>query len=118
MRLLVRWLINAVSLWIVTRIVPGIYVRDFFTAMVAALVIGLLNATIGIFLKIITFPLTVLTLGIFLIVINALMLELASAIIRGFSVRNLGSAFIGAILLSIVSSLLHWLVSDEASRYR
>jgi putative membrane protein len=112
MRLLVRWLVNAVSLWIVTMFVPGIHARNFITALIAALVIGLLNSTLGLFLKVITFPLTILTLGIFLIVINALMLQLAAALIRGFRVDSWVAAFIGALLLSIVSSLLHWMVGD------
>jgi putative membrane protein len=116
MNLLVRWLINAVSLWIVTRIVTGIYAHDFTTALIAALVIGLLNSTLGLFLKVITLPLTILTFGIFLIVINAFMLELAAAFIKGFAVANWGAAFIGALLLSIVSTLLHWLVGDKRRR--
>lgn len=116
MKLLVRWLVNAISLWIVTQIVPGVHARNFTTALVAALVIGLLNATLGLFLKILTFPLTILTLGIFLIVINALMLELAAAVIKGFEVTTWSAAFIGALLLSIVSTLLHWLVGDKRRR--
>lgn len=116
MKLLVRWLINAVSLWIVTRLVEGIYARNFTTALIAALVIGLLNATLGLFLKIITFPLTILTFGIFLIVINAFMLEMASGLIKGFEVTSWGAAFIGALLLSIVSTILHWLVGDKRKR--
>ena len=113
MKLIVRWLVNGVSLWIVTRLVPGIHVHDFATALVAALVFGLLNSTLGLFLKVITFPLTILTLGIFLIVINAFMLELASVITRGFEVANWGAAFIGALVLSVVSALLHWLIADK-----
>jgi putative membrane protein len=116
MKLLIRWLINAISLWIVTRLVTGIYARNFTTALVAALVIGLLNSTLGLFLKVITFPLTILTFGIFLIVINAFMLELAAAFIKGFAVTSWGAAFIGALLLSIVSTLLHWLVGDKRRR--
>lgn len=116
MKLLVRWLVNAVSLWIVTMLVRGIYARNFATTLVAALVIGLLNATLGLFLKVVTFPLTILTFGVFLIVINALMLELAAAFIKGFEVASWGAAFIGALLLSIVSTLLHWLVGDKRSR--
>jgi putative membrane protein len=117
MKLLIRWLVNAISLWIVTKLVPGIYVYDFATALVAALVFGLLNATLGFFLKIITFPLTIVTFGIFLIVINAIMLELAAALTRGFAVRSLGSAFIGAIVLSVVSAILNWLVGDKRREY-
>ena len=114
MKLLVRWLVNAVSLWIVTRLDIGVSVPNFKWALVAALVIGLVNATLGIFLKVITFPLTILTFGIFLIIINAAMLQLAAWLLYpDFRVRGWGAAIIGAILLSIVSSLLHWLIGDK-----
>jgi putative membrane protein len=78
-------------------------------ALIAAAVIGLVNATLGLLLKILTFPLTLLTLGLFWFVINALMLEVAAAFVRGFQVRGFEAAFLGAIVLSAVSSLLQWL---------
>jgi len=107
-RLLLHWILTAIAVWIVARVVPGISVSGPTAALIAALVIGLINATLGLLLKILTFPLTLLTLGLFWFVINALMLELAAAFVRGFYVRNFVAAFIGAILLSIVSSLLQW----------
>ena len=110
MRLLLNWVLTAVAVWIVSHVVPGISVDSPTTALIAALVIGLVNATVGLILKVLTFPLTVLTLGLFWFVINALMLELASVFVRGFQVRGFLAAFIGAIVLSIVSSVLHWLV--------
>jgi len=113
MRLLIKWVLSALAVWIVAQIVPGIHVSGPTAALVAALVIGLVNATVGLVVKVITFPLTILTLGIFWLVINAVMLELAAYFVRGFEVRGFGAAFIGAILLSIVSSLLHWLVLPE-----
>jgi len=115
-RLLIHWLISALALWIVAHFVPGIYVSGPTAALVAALVIGLINATLGLLLKIITFPLTILTLGIFWFVINALMLELASQFVRGFEVRGFFPAFIGAILMMIVSSILHWLLVPKRER--
>jgi putative membrane protein len=108
-RLLLHWILTAIAVWIVARVVPGISVSGPTAALIAALVIGLINATLGLLLKILTFPLTLLTLGLFWFVINALMLELAAAFVRGFYVRNFVAAFIGAILLSIVSSLLQWM---------
>ena len=113
MRLLVRWLVNAVSLMIVAYFVPGFEVRGFVAALIAALIIGFVNSTLGMMLKVLTFPLTILTLGLFLIVINAIMLKMAAAITPGFAVRNWTAAFIGAILLSLISSFLHWLVRDD-----
>lgn len=117
MKLLVRWLINAVSLWIVTRLDIGVSVPNFKWALLAALVIGLVNATLGLFLKVVTFPLTILTFGIFLILINAAMLQFASWLLwPDFRVHGWASAIIGAILLSVVSTVLHWLVGDKRRR--
>jgi putative membrane protein len=110
MRLLLTWVLSAIAVWIVAQIVPGFSVRGPVAALIAALAIGFINATIGLVLKIVTFPLTLITLGLFWLVINALMLELASAVVPGFHVRGFGAAFIGAILLSIVNMLLRWLV--------
>lgn len=120
MRLLVRWLINAIALLIVDYFVPGFYVRGFVAALIAALVIGLVNSTLGFILKVITFPLTIVTFGLFLIVINAVMLKVAAAITPGFAIASWKAAFLGAILLTIVSWLLHWLVGDrrEKREYR
>jgi putative membrane protein len=108
--LLVNWLLSAISLVIVAAIVPGIEIAGFGTALIAAVVIGLVNATLGFFLKIITFPLTLVTLGAFLIVINALMLKVAAALMPGFRVKGFVPALLGAILLSLVHMLLRWLI--------
>lgn len=111
MRLLLSWVLSAVAVWVVAQLGIGITVRGATAALVAALVIGFINATIGLVLKILTFPLTLLTLGLFWLVINALMLELASALLSpGFHVRGFMAAFVGAILLSLVNMLLKWLV--------
>ncbi len=116
MRLLLSWILSAMAVWVVAHIVPGISVSGPTAALIAAAVIGLVNATLGLLLKILTFPLTILTLGLFWFVINALMLELAAAFVRGFQVRSFAAAFIGAILLSIVSSILQWLVMPSRDR--
>ena len=79
-------------------------------ALIAAVVIGLVNATLGLFLKVVTFPLTILTLGIFWLIINAVMLKLASAFVPGFHIQGFAAAFWGAIVLSLVNMLLKWLV--------
>jgi putative membrane protein len=109
--LLIHWVISTLSLLIVAYIFPGIEVRGFGTALIAAIVIGLVNATIGFVLKILTLPLTLLTFGLFWLVINALMLQLASYLVPGFSVSGFWSAFFGAIVLSIVSMILHSLIT-------
>jgi len=110
LHLLVNWLLSAVSLVIVAALVPGIEIEGFGTAMVAAIVIGLVNVTLGLLLEIATFPLTLLTFGAFLIVINALMLKVAAAIMPGFKVRGCLAAVLGAILLGLVNTLLRWLI--------
>ena len=109
MRLLLSWILTALAVWIVDRLVPGFYVRSASTALIAALVIGFINATLGALLKIVTFPLTILTLGLFWFVINALMLKLASVIVPGFRIDTFASAFWGAIVLSLVNMLFRWL---------
>lgn len=107
--LLVRWIISAVLLLAVSRLVPGFEVDGLRSALIAAVVIGLVNATLGIFLKIVTFPLTLLSLGLFLLVINALMLLFVSHLVRGFVVRGFAPAFWGALLLSILGMITRWL---------
>ncbi len=114
MRMLLNWVLSALAVWIVSRVVPGIYVSGAVAALIAALAIGFINATIGLLLKILTFPLTLATLGLFWFVINALMLELASALVPGFQVRGFFAAFVGAIVLSLVNMLLKWLVHPAA----
>src|SRR5215510_12094795 len=99
--LLINWLLSAVSLMVVAHVVRGFNVTSFGTALIAAIVIGLVNATVGLVLKIVTFPLTLITLGIFWFVINALMLKLAAAFVPGFAIQGFMPAFWGAIVLSL-----------------
>jgi len=113
MRMLIHWVLTALAIWIVSRLVPGFAVSGPVSALIAAVVIGFVNATLGLFLKIITFPLTLLTLGVFWLIINAIMIELASAIVPGFHVATFGAAFWGAIVLSLVNMALKWLVMPE-----
>jgi putative membrane protein len=113
MRLLLNWLLSALGLLIVSYFMPGFHVRGFGAALIAALVIGLVNATLGLFLKIITLPLTILTLGIFWWVINALMLLFASAILApSFVVTGFWPAFLGAIVLSLINAVLKAIARD------
>lgn len=114
MRHLINWILSALAVWVVSRLIPGFHVSGASAALIAALVIGLVNATLGLVLKVITFPLTILTLGIFWLVINALMLELASAILSpAFRVDNFLAAFWGAIILSLVNMLFRWLAGTS-----
>ena len=113
MRMLVHWVLTALSIWIVSRVVPGFSVSGPMSALIAAVVIGFVNATLGLFLKIITFPLTLLTLGLFWLIINAFMIKLASALVPGFHVQTFAAAFWGAIVLSLVNMALKWLIVPE-----
>jgi putative membrane protein len=94
-------------------ILPGFQVDSIGTALFAAVIIGLINATIGLFLKIITIPLSILTFGIFLLVINGLMLMLASSLVSGFNVAGFWTAFFAALILAIVSTLLRSLLGTK-----
>ena len=104
--LLFQWLLYALALLVVSKIVPGFRVEGLWPALVASLVIGLLNATVGFFLKVITFPITILTLGLFLLVINGLMILVASSIVRGFNVRGFFPAFWGAVVLAVLGMMI------------
>ena len=105
LKLLLHWLLSAITLIIVSQLVPGFEVRGLAPALVAALVIGLLNATVGLLLKIITFPLSILTLGLFLLVINGMMILVASSIVRGFNVYGMVPAFWGAVAMAILGMI-------------
>jgi putative membrane protein len=116
MRMVLNWLLSAVALVIVAQIVPGFIVRSFGWALFAAVVIGFVNATIGVVLKALTLPLAVFTLGIFWLVINALMLMLASKITPGFKVAGFQAAFWGAVVLMLINMVFRWFtrqIADE-----
>ncbi len=108
--IIANWFLSALSLLIVSRIVTGIHLDNFGSALIAVVVLGLVNALIKPVLLLLTLPITVLTLGLFALVINALMLMLAGSFITGFRVEGFGAALIGSILLSVISLLLHSLV--------
>jgi putative membrane protein len=110
--LLINWLLSALSLVIVAHLVSGFHISGFGAALIAAVVIGLANGTIGFFLKVVTFPLSILTLGLFWLIINALMLELASAFVPGFRIDGFLPAFLGSIVLSLVNMVLRFLTGE------
>jgi putative membrane protein len=109
--LMVHWAISAISLLVVGYLIPGIHVEGLGPALIAPVVIGLVNATVGLVLKIVTFPITILSLGLFLLIINALMLMLAAYLVPGFAVAGFWSAFFGAIVMSLVSMILRSLLT-------
>ena len=109
LRMLLQWLLSAISLLIVAHYVSGFVVSDLISALIAAVVIGLFNATFGLLLKIITLPLGILTFGLFFLVINALMLKFASDFVPGFRVETFKAAFLGALALAILHLLFGFL---------
>lgn len=112
MGFLLRILVNAAAIWVATRLVPGIEARGAGALLAAGLALGVVNAVVRPVLVALTFPLTVLTLGLFLLVLNALCFWLASALVPGFAVHGFGAAFLGALLVSVVSWVLTAFVSD------
>lgn len=110
MKFIANWMLNALALYIVSKVLTGIHLRDFWSAIVAVAVIGLVNTLVKPILLILTLPITFLTLGLFTFVVNALMFLLASRLVTGFTIDGFGTALIGSILLSVVSTLLHRLV--------
>ncbi len=115
-KLLVQWLLYTFALLVVSNLVPGFYVNGLGSALAAALIIGLLNATVGFFLKVITFPISVLTLGLFLLVINGAMILLASNFVRGFHVHGFIPAFWGAVALALLGMLIRAVTNGRRRR--
>lgn len=109
--LLIRWLLNALALYVVSYL-PGIHVSSIGSLLIAALVLGLLNALIKPVLFWLTLPLTVLTLGLFLVVLNALMLEITSMLVRGFRIDSFLWAILGAVVLGLISLVANRIGKD------
>lgn len=112
-RALIHWILSAIALMATANFVPGFYVNDIRSAMIAAVVIGVLNATLGALMKVITFPFAILTFGLFLIVINASMILLASKMVIGLTVYGWVPAFWAAVVLAILGMLIRSIMKDE-----
>ena len=107
MKTILHFIISALAIIVTAYILPGVHVTGFIAAFIAALVLGFINAVIKPILKVLTFPLTVLTLGIFSLVLNVLLVMLAAKIVPGFTIDGFWWAALFAIVLSIISSLFH-----------
>ena len=107
--LLINWMLSALALWLLPRIIAGIEVRSYGTALIATVVIAIVNTLVGWPLKIITLPLTFLTLGLFWLILNAFLLKLASAFVPGFFIRGFLPAFFGSIVFTVLHYVLHHL---------
>jgi len=115
-RFLVRWLATALAIGVVAHIVPGIQVDSAWAAIVAALLLGLVNAVLRPILILLTLPITIVTFGLFALVINGAMLALVAALVEGVRVNGFGSAIVGALLISLVGGLLSWALRPPLAR--
>jgi putative membrane protein len=113
MYLLLRWLINAIAILGIAYYVPGISVSGFYAALIAALVLGIINALLRPILILLTLPVNILTLGLFTLIINAVLFWLTSTIVKGFVVADFKAAFIGALIMWIISWLTNWLFKKD-----
>ncbi len=108
--LLARWIVNAAALLLVAYLYPGVHVESFLAAALAALALGLVNAVVRPILVILTFPVTLLTLGLFLFVINALLFWLVAELVPGITVAGFMAALIGSILYSLITLVTSWIL--------
>lgn len=117
MRFLVRLVLNAVAIMLAAYLVPGLSVSGFGAALLAALMLGFVNAIVRPVLFLLTLPFTLLTLGLFIFVLNAICLGLTAAVVPGFDISGVGAALIGALVVSVVSWVLNGLVmTDDKKR--
>lgn len=106
-RLILTWVLNSFALFFVMKLVPGIQIDQFSDLLIATLVLGLLNAVLRPIVLLLTLPVTILTLGLFTLVINGVMFYLAASLVDGFRVTGFGSAFVAALLFSLFSFVLN-----------
>jgi putative membrane protein len=111
--LIIRVLIVAAGLWVAAHIVPGIQVTSLGSLLAAAVLLGLANAIVRPILVILTFPITIITLGLFLLVINGLMLELVALFLHGFQVHGLFAAILGAIVVGLTGWVASWFIGSS-----
>ena len=114
--LLLRFFVSALALGLTATVVPGIHGGGLGPVIAAAFILGILNAIIRPILFLLTLPINILTLGLFTFILNAIMLKVTSSIVRPFKIDGFLPALIGAVVLSIVSGLLNWLVRDARER--
>ena len=113
MNIIIKWLLNSLVIFVAAYLLPGIHVANFLTALAIALILGILNLTIRPLIIILTLPLTIVTLGLFLLVINALMILLTSSLVPGFEVEGFWWAFLFSIFVSIIHLLTLRIFGDR-----
>jgi putative membrane protein len=110
---LLKWLVTAVSIFIVANVFGVIYIKDLKALVLAALLLGILNAILRPILIILTLPITIFTLGLFTLVINGFLLYAVSGMVAGFEIASFWRAFLAALLISIVNALINFLIHKE-----
>ena len=115
-QLIVKWIINSTALLVVAHVVTGVSLADWQTVFVAAVVLGLLNVFLRPLLIVLTLPVTIFSLGLFTLVINAALFYLAAFLVRGFHIEGFGEAFLAALVYSVVSFLLNIFVNTDRRR--
>ena len=117
-RLILRWLFTSLAILMLPSLINGIAVDDFGAAVAAAAILGVLNLLVRPILVFLTFPFTLISLGLFLLVINAFVLQLVGHLVEGFHIAGFGAAFLGALVVSVVSWISHWAVDSSSGRAR
>jgi len=115
---ILRWLLNTFILMLVAYIVPGIGFASFWSALITSAVFGLINAIIRPLMIILTLPINILTLGLFTLIINALMFWLASTIVKGFDVANFAAAFWGALAYWVIITIINFIFADRPTKVK
>lgn len=116
MRFLIRLVLNAIAIMVAAYLVPGLHVSSPGAAMLAGIILGFVNALVRPILLILTLPATLLTLGLFIFVLNAICLALTAALVPGFDIASFGGAFLGALVVTVVSWILNGLVMTDSPR--
>jgi putative membrane protein len=117
MFVLIRWFINALALIVISYIIPGVEIKNFFTALMAALFLGIVNAIIRPILLLLTLPVNILTLGLFTLIINALMFWLVASFLKGFNIIGFWPAFWAALIYWLIAWIGNILL-DESINYK
>ena len=113
MSLIIRWFINALALMLVAYLYSGVQVNGIIEALIAALVLGLVNALIRPILVVLTLPVTILTLGLFIFVLNAFLFWFVAEVVKGFTVSGFMGALIGSLMFSVITIVTSWLISGR-----
>jgi putative membrane protein len=115
-RFLLKTLITAVAIFVVVRILPWVTVENPISLIITAILLGVLNAILRPILIFLTLPITVLSFGLFIFIINGLILYLVAALVPGFKLANFGVAILASVLISIISWIINWLIAESATR--